>query len=59
MKKLTIDQIEFLLHQMKSIQSQNPKLNVKVDLESGRIILEAPLSKDYFKILKMSNSASK
>lgn len=52
MKKMTIEQIRYVLKQMEECQEQNPKAIIKLEIESGAIVIEFPLPKDYFKITK-------
>lgn len=56
MKKMSIEQIEYILQQMKECQKQNPNANIKLELESGSILIEFPLPKDYFVITKFNPS---
>lgn len=53
---MSIEQIEYILQQMKECQKQNPNANIKLELESGSILIEFPLPKDYFVITKFNPS---
>ncbi len=56
--KMTIQQIEYILKQMEDCQRENPKAIVKLDMESGAILIEYSLPKDYFEITKFGFTPS-
>lgn len=50
MKNLTVEQLEYILGQMKTLQSEHPKANVIYNIEQNGVQIIYPLPKDYYKI---------
>ena len=53
MKELNLEQVAYILGQMKSLQAQHPKANVLYDTEQCRVNITYPLPKDYWEIKKI------
>jgi hypothetical protein len=49
-KELTTTEIEFILGQMKALESEHPKARILFDLERMRVEITYPLPKDMLKV---------
>ena len=55
-EEYTIEELEFLLREMRKLQNENPKAKILYDIERERIYITFPLPKDFKEIqgLKLS-----
>lgn len=54
MEKLTIEQMEFILGEMRKYQAEHPKAKVYYYTKDGEVRITYPLPADYFEIKPMT-----
>jgi hypothetical protein len=50
MKEANLEQLEYIIGQMRSLQEQYPKAKVVYDFEERRVLITFPLPEDFVKI---------
>lgn len=50
-EEVNLEQLEYIVKEMKKIQAENPKANVLYDFSKNRINIIYPLPKDYYELV--------